>query len=65
MQKLVVLVIVFTGFYGFASTSDRNKSWDLVQSLNGYASHPWVLFGDFNEVLLVSENENGRIRSTV
>ncbi|KAB2603225.1 hypothetical protein D8674_004230 [Pyrus ussuriensis x Pyrus communis] len=48
-RKLVVLVIVFTGFYGFASTSDRNKSWDLVQSLNGYASHPWVLFGDFNE----------------
>lgn len=58
-------MIVFTGFYGFASTSYRNKSWDFLQSLNGYASHPWVLFGNFNEVLLVSEKEYGRVRSTV
>lgn len=57
-------MIVFTGFYGFAYTSDRNKLWDLLQPLNGYASHPWVLFGDFNEVLLVSEKEGGRELST-
>ena len=41
----------FTGFYGHPETSRRGESWDLMRYLNASFSLPWLLLGDFNEIL--------------
>lgn len=53
-----------TSFYGFAAISDSHKSWDLLRSLSRVGSLPWLILGDFNEVLLAFENFGGRVRSS-
>ncbi|OMO54692.1 reverse transcriptase [Corchorus capsularis] len=41
----------FTGFYGKPETSYRNESWQLLSTLRGQSSLPWMCAGDFNELL--------------
>ncbi|KAM1816067.1 hypothetical protein ACFX12_000524 [Malus domestica] len=53
-----------TGFYGFIATTERYKSWDLIQSLSTASSLPWLILGDFNEVLLAFEKFGGRVCSS-
>lgn len=53
-----------TGFYGFIATTERYKSWDLIQSLSTASSLPWLILWDFNEVVLASEKFGGRLRSS-
>ena len=45
----------FTGFYGHPITSRRRESWDLLRQLHASFSFPWLLLGDFNEILLLDE----------
>ena len=52
-----------TGFYGFVTTAERSNSWDLIRQLCAVSSLPWMIFGDFNEVLLATEKFGGRVRS--
>ena len=52
----------FTGFYGRPSWSERSLSWDDILNLHFNGKHPWVVLGDFNEILLSSEKEGGNAR---
>ncbi|GMI93428.1 hypothetical protein HRI_003012100 [Hibiscus trionum] len=53
----------FTGFYGNPITSQRNHSWNFLRSLNIDPDMPWLVTGDFNEVLYANEKRGGRVRS--
>ncbi|GMJ05748.1 hypothetical protein HRI_004244000 [Hibiscus trionum] len=52
-----------TGFYGNPVERLRGESWDILRNLSADQSHPWLVIGDFNEILLSSEKRGGRIRS--
>ncbi|BFG24483.1 hypothetical protein CerSpe_107570 [Prunus speciosa] len=41
----------FMGFYGHPETHFRKHSWELLRKLGGNGSGPWVVGGDFNEIL--------------
>lgn len=53
----------FTGFYGFPEHHLRYRSWDLLRSLYGRSSLPWVVGGDFNEILADEEKSGGGTRN--
>lgn len=53
----------FTGFYGFSEQNLRYRSWDLLRDLQGRSSLPWVVGGDFNEILADVEKSRGGARS--
>ncbi|XP_050258890.1 uncharacterized protein LOC126703871 [Quercus robur] len=40
-----------TGFYGHPDAGMRPISWNLLELLNRQCNMPWVVFGDFNEIL--------------
>ena len=41
-----------TGFYGEPARERKHKSWEYLQSLHQVMDIPWMVFGDFNEILL-------------
>lgn len=49
----------FTGIYGFAANGDRVRTWDLLRTLAAQSSLPWLVDGDFNEILSNSEKSGG------
>ncbi|KAH1047687.1 hypothetical protein J1N35_038471 [Gossypium stocksii] len=51
----------FTGFYGEPIEHERRKSWDLLRLLKQEDSKPWLVPGDFNEILFSFEKKGGRI----
>nr|POE73448.1 hypothetical protein CFP56_08751 [Quercus suber] len=40
-----------TGFYGHPITSKRQSSWKLIKSLFAQCKMPWLVCGDFNEIM--------------
>ena len=40
-----------TGFYGQPEASKRGMSWQLLEALRAQCNMPWVVFGDFKEIL--------------
>ncbi|XP_031105286.1 uncharacterized protein LOC116010151 [Ipomoea triloba] len=48
-----------TGFYGFPERSRRNASWDLLHTLACQSPLPWVVVGDFNDLLFQHEKRGG------
>ena len=44
-----------TGFYGHPISSQRIHGWTLLRRLASMASLPWIVGGDFNEILTISE----------
>ncbi|XP_061998880.1 uncharacterized protein LOC133716172 [Rosa rugosa] len=40
-----------TGFYGYSRTRERDSSWQLLRELSDLDSLPWIIIGDFNEIL--------------
>jgi len=48
-----------TCFYGFPERSRRKDSWDLLRSLAHRSPLPWVVLGDFNDLLYQSEKRGG------
>ncbi|KAL7153226.1 hypothetical protein ABFS83_04G152200 [Erythranthe nasuta] len=53
----------FTGIYGFPEQQRRNETWSLLRQLNAQSNLPWVIGGDFNEILFNSEKVGGLVRS--
>ncbi|XP_075499819.1 uncharacterized protein LOC142538372 [Primulina tabacum] len=56
----------FIGFYGNPVTSMRTQSWQLIRRLAGIhelSSLPWLVGGDFNEILFDSEKFGGMLRA--
>ena len=52
-----------TCFYGAPETHLRERSWDLLRTLNGQNSLPWCCCGDFNEIVRSSEKSGRRDQS--
>lgn len=48
-----------TGFYGFPDRMQRRESWNLIRMLSNYASLPWCVIGDFND--MISEEDKSGI----
>ena len=51
-----------TGFYCNLETSKRKESWDTMKHLGTTSSLPWLVIGDFNEIMSMSEKEGGSTR---
>lgn len=45
----------FTSFYGNPMTSKRAESWKLMDRLGSISDLPWLIGGDFNEILFADE----------
>ena len=41
----------FTGFYGCPERNRRNESWAMLKNLSKISQLPWILLGDFNDIL--------------
>ncbi|KAL0323573.1 UNVERIFIED_CONTAM: hypothetical protein Sangu_1976600 [Sesamum angustifolium] len=39
------------GFYGHSETAERKASWALLEKLSRLSIRPWLVAGDFNEIL--------------
>jgi hypothetical protein len=52
----------FTGFYGEPKWEDRHLSWDRLRGLNNRHGMPWIVIGDFNEIMYSDEKEGGNPR---
>ncbi|KAL0453409.1 UNVERIFIED_CONTAM: hypothetical protein Slati_1319000 [Sesamum latifolium] len=52
----------FTGFDGFANTSQRKHSWDLLTHLKRMSQWAWLIAGDYNKILSHEEKKGGRQR---
>jgi hypothetical protein len=48
-----------TGSYGEPSSDKKYLSWEYIRSLHDDIDLPWILMGDFNEILYSSEKEGG------
>ncbi|KAL4281614.1 hypothetical protein GQ457_03G026570 [Hibiscus cannabinus] len=52
-----------TGFYGAPEEQNRDESWNLLRQLNDLPELPWLVIGDFNELLFANEKVGGRPRN--
>ncbi|XP_062010699.1 uncharacterized protein LOC133727086 [Rosa rugosa] len=52
-----------TGFYGFSRTAERDRSWRLLRELSDLDFLPWIVVGDFNEILNNDEKIDGPRRA--
>ncbi|GMJ14221.1 hypothetical protein HRI_005091300 [Hibiscus trionum] len=52
----------FTGFYGNPIENERSRSWALLRQLKEQHDMPWLIAGDFNEVMFSFEKMGRRIR---
>ena len=51
-----------TGFYGEPKWEHKHLSWGYLCGLHQQNQVPWVVMGDFNEILCSHEKERGVIR---
>ncbi|XP_074299994.1 uncharacterized protein LOC141631194 [Silene latifolia] len=51
-----------TGFYGRSKQEDKWRSWQLLRELKPLSNLPWVVIGDFNEILYEHEKSGGTPR---
>ncbi|GMI94283.1 hypothetical protein HRI_003097600 [Hibiscus trionum] len=52
-----------TGFYGAPEVGNRMDAWNLLRQLNDCPEVPWLVIGDFNEILYNYEKQGGRLRN--
>jgi hypothetical protein len=52
----------FTGLYEEPRWEDRYKTWDKLRELKNSSTLPWVVMGDFNEILYSNEKEGDNPR---
>jgi len=46
--------------YGNPLPSERHHLWEKLQRISANRTGPWMMCGDFNEILQVSEKKGGR-----
>ncbi|XP_074362176.1 uncharacterized protein LOC141702378 [Apium graveolens] len=46
-----------TGFYGFPERARRKASWDLLKQLSGKSDLPWIVMGDFNDMINIEDRK--------
>jgi hypothetical protein len=51
-----------TGMYGEPWWEDRHLSWDRIRNLHSQHNLPWVVLGDFSEIVFSHEKEGGNQR---
>ena len=44
-----------TGFYGHSEVALRLNMWALPHQLRGLSTKPWLVLGDFNEMMALDE----------
>ncbi|KAA3455484.1 reverse transcriptase [Gossypium australe] len=49
----------FTGFYGSPYFNGKSESWNLLRKLGEDQSQPWLVKGDFNEIMYTFEKSGG------
>ena len=49
--------------YGEAQVMERYETWDTLCSIVGVSNLPWMVFGDFNEVLVQAEHDGVNLRA--
>ena len=52
----------FTGIYGEPNWDWKERTWTKLRDLHELVKIPWLVLGDFNEILLNSEKEGGNPR---
>lgn len=52
----------FTGIYGEPTWEYKHKTWAALHALHQRMTGPWLVAGDFNEILYNHEKEGGRPR---
>ncbi|KAL6228180.1 hypothetical protein ACLB2K_002134 [Fragaria x ananassa] len=52
-------VFRFTGIYGLIVTADRVITWNILRNLATQGNLPWLVAGDFNEVLCLEDKSGG------
>ncbi|GMI76114.1 hypothetical protein HRI_001280700 [Hibiscus trionum] len=55
----------FTGMYGTFHRSKKKEDWDLLDVLRTMSELPWLIGGDLNDILDLSEKEGGRRKPRV
>lgn len=53
----------FIGFYGNPDAAQRVESWKLLKRIGDSIQGPWIVGGDFNEILSLEEKQGGNNRS--
>ncbi|KAK9756466.1 hypothetical protein RND81_01G099800 [Saponaria officinalis] len=52
-----------TGFYGWADNERKHLSWELLREIRGFSNLPWMVIGDFNQILFEGEKKGGAPRA--
>jgi len=52
----------FTGICGWAETSHKTKTCELIKDIHRNSDLPWLLGGDLNEILFNFEKKGGRFK---
>ncbi|XP_024196014.1 uncharacterized protein LOC112199199 [Rosa chinensis] len=52
-------VFRFTGICGVATMADRIITWNLLRTLAAQLNMPWIVVGDFNEILCLEDKSGG------
>ncbi|XP_056698562.1 uncharacterized protein [Spinacia oleracea] len=50
------------GIYGWPETEEKHRTWALMEEVKARSALPTIMFGDFNEILGMSEKEGGVVR---
>ncbi|XP_019158886.1 PREDICTED: uncharacterized protein LOC109155714 [Ipomoea nil] len=50
-----------TCYYGFAQSSRRREAWDFLKLLKDESGLPWVVLGDFDDLLTQAEKRGRRL----
>lgn len=53
----------FTGIYGYPKIVDRHLTWSLLKCLSNNESVPWLVGGNFNEILACNEKAGSVTRN--
>lgn len=53
----------FTGLYGDAHSETKHRTWTTMRGLIDNPTTPWLMAGDFNEILFSHEKQGGRMKA--